>query len=690
MSTKTTLKRIALVAVSALGFGLLSVAPSNAIVNADAVALSATTSTVTVGSATTITVTPSFIAGVATDAVNVTATLSSAPTGNTAVPTFVAKAATLSGVASSTGSAATWSATVTTSAAHSLSVGDRVTIAAAVDTDCRVTAVAITAVTSTTFTYPTTAECSDATSGTVAYVGGTNSTNALSLGDQVLTTTSVATGGAAASFRLTITPNKVGTYVVNVAQAIGTTVRNTATWTITVADFAAVSAVYSKSLMDADATNGKVYADTDDVVSVALASATAGTKIGVIRAFAYTGLATDRLAANTIYSGRIVSGPATITTSSANTGGAATGGATSATSTTNGNEYFAVYATGVAGTIKVEISAAGVVIGTETLVVYGAASKYTVTNLINTVGSTGVATAEVVEVAVTDANGNPVSGHTVLATRSPTTLASVTASAVTDADGLALFAVTGTPLEFGTLTVSFANAATSATITGSTTVTVSSVRAATLTVATNKSSYEPGEKITFTLTAKDANGLGLPTGTYAVDSIINNGTATNPSVSANLVNAIFPSTSALELEDGVATAVGYAPLTSGPVTLVWTLNGTAGGLATTNLAAALVGTTVTSSFTVTGGAAQAAAEAASDAAAEAIDAANAATDAANLAAEAADAATVAAEEARDAADAATAAVEELATQVATLMAALKAQITTLANTVAKIAKKVKA
>jgi len=85
-----------------------------------------------------------------------------------------------------------------------------------------------------------------------------------------------------------------------------------------------------------------------------------------------------------------------------------------------------------------------------------------------------------------------------------------------------------------------------------------------------------------------------------------------------------------------------------------------------------------------------AADAASDAAAEAIDAANAATDAANLAAEAADAATVAAEEARDAADAATAAVEELATQVATLMAALKAQITTLANTVAKIAKKVKA
>jgi len=100
--------------------------------------------------------------------------------------------------------------------------------------------------------------------------------------------------------------------------------------------------------------------------------------------------------------------------------------------------------------------------------------------------------------------------------------------------------------------------------------------------------------------------------------------------------------------------------------------------------------TATVTFTAGTNASQAAAEAASDAAAEAIDAANAATDAANLAAEAADAATVAAEEARDAADAATAAVEELATQVATLMAALKAQITTLANTVAKIAKKVRA
>jgi len=89
-------------------------------------------------------------------------------------------------------------------------------------------------------------------------------------------------------------------------------------------------------------------------------------------------------------------------------------------------------------------------------------------------------------------------------------------------------------------------------------------------------------------------------------------------------------------------------------------------------------------------AATAAAEEARDIAQEALDAANAAVDAAALAAEAADAATVAAEEAREAAEAATAAIEELATQMSTLFASMKAQLTTIGNTIAKIAKKVKA
>ena len=85
-----------------------------------------------------------------------------------------------------------------------------------------------------------------------------------------------------------------------------------------------------------------------------------------------------------------------------------------------------------------------------------------------------------------------------------------------------------------------------------------------------------------------------------------------------------------------------------------------------------------------------AAEAAGAIAQDALDAANAATDAALSAAEAADAATAAATEAKESADAATAAVAALSAEVAKLMAALTAKVTTLSTLVAKIAKKVKA
>jgi hypothetical protein len=206
-------------------------------------------------------------------------------------------------------------------------------------------------------------------------------------------------------------------------------------------------------------------------------------------------------------------------------------------------------------------------------------------------------------------------------------------------------------------------------------------------------------------TTGTANGDGIPMTVTVKDRYGNPVTSVLLTVAASGVGSF----------SGGATTQSYTTDATGTYTFLATSLVSAGGAGTFSASIATAGTDATSSAGYVGAtevdstlaagvstksasvtfgagtnAAQAAAEAATDAAAEAIDAANAATDAANLAAEAADAATVAAEEARDAADAATAAVEELATQVATLMAALKAQITTLANTVAKIAKKVKA
>lgn len=82
MSTKTTLKRVSLVAVAALGFGLLSVVPSSAgTSSADLTSLSSATSTGTVGTAVSINVTQSFLASGAADSMTVNASLVSVPAG---------------------------------------------------------------------------------------------------------------------------------------------------------------------------------------------------------------------------------------------------------------------------------------------------------------------------------------------------------------------------------------------------------------------------------------------------------------------------------------------------------------------------------------------------------------------------------------------------------------------------------
>ncbi len=117
MSTKTTLKRISLVAVAAMGFGLLSVVPSSATPQSDTLTLSAATSSVTIGTAASITVTQTFIgSGVSSDTMTVTASLVSSPTGNATLPTLTALPGSSSGgVVSATGLVGTMSDTASPS-----------------------------------------------------------------------------------------------------------------------------------------------------------------------------------------------------------------------------------------------------------------------------------------------------------------------------------------------------------------------------------------------------------------------------------------------------------------------------------------------------------------------------------------------------------------------------------------------
>jgi hypothetical protein len=178
----------------------------------------------------------------------------------------------------------------------------------------------------------------------------------------------------------------------------------------------------------------------------------------------------------------------------------------------------------------------------------------------------------------------------------------------------------------------------------------------TLTI-TGPSSANPGEKITYTLTAKNANGNPIPDAAYAGNAFFG-----KPAASASLVTVPFSGDAALEsvtVKDGVATASTFAPF-GGALTITWTLNGTAGAASgTAGIGTAALAKTITASTV------EAVTEIASDATASlALDAANAATDAANNAYDEAQNATQAASDAL-------AAVTALAAQVKSLIASVK-------------------
>jgi hypothetical protein len=356
---------------------------------------------------------------------------------------------------------------------------------------------------------------------------------------------------------------------------------------------------------------------------------------------------------------------------------------------------FAIYADGTSGLATITISSGTTVLATKYVNFYGTVSKLNVTQNLKVARAgalgyelgcdaadcgwlgTAVSTPAVYIEAV-DAEGNVVPGLTIGYVTSDASVilsASVTQDDATAGDGPGYYnaSVTSAPngVSGKTATVTFRTLLSTGAYVTADPVTFSlggTVATATLTL--DKASYQVGEAMVVTRTAKDSAG-----------NPVYDGVASPAVVFSKAIGGTAPA--AGEYRSGVSASSATRPTVFAPST-----GGAFEARATFSFAG--VSTQVTATATVADDASTAAAAAAADAAAEAIDAANAATDAANLAAEAADAATVAAEEARDAADAATAAVEELATQVATLMAALKAQITTLANTVAKIAKKVKA
>ena len=495
MSTKTTIKRIALVAVAALGFGLVSVAPSSAAAvgafiyhgnssgNGDCNAAGNyacsdyvnDTSWVIAGSTATYGFQQTFNATVALDTLTSTWSQTSAPVAGYAVPLL-----TITGF---NGNAA----------AKTAANFDQVDFKGAYDStgdwgflttdDAFAPATALAA----------------AANATTAVVGYTAETEA------------AAVGGAVGNVATAFTPTVVGTYVFTLTTPGATT----HTWTIKAFSTQAAMdaskgidnvpvAAKSTSIVNAGTVNSGT---TDAVVSAPTTATTAaGTQTATI-------LVTPKNAAGTSIVGKgltltaTIAGPGTLAiattankSTTASVGRAITGGA----------EAFnvLVFADGTPGVATVTISSGSTVLSTETITFYGAVASYTATVKKNVI-EMSTTTAAVILVVAKDSAGNVVPSQTVNVKASDATIVAdttgTTASAAEAAAGTATLGVIGIAAKFGKVTLTISNAA--ATITTTAVVTLSSATAATVTLAFDKAEYTAGEKMTLKASAVDVNGL---------------------------------------------------------------------------------------------------------------------------------------------------------------------------------------
>jgi hypothetical protein len=663
MSKKTFFKRIALAAIAALGLGMLSVAPSYA--------LSSTT--------------------LAIDADDAISTGESA----TAVVTL-----TMTGTA--TGDSATVRAYITSSNAQ------YVTNLYLKPTESRTN---LTTTTGASATSPIVSfgVLTDRPAGTAfenAYPNILDTTKLNTASTANFDSSSVTlNAGATATVKYTLglyNVSTAGTYTVKIESYTrdGVSVlanSASATWTVTVtaADTKASSAS-SVTLRTGDGTNsGNYWNGTREGLDSSTSALRRSTSTDITPDYALivnqksaTGTNIARESFTVTVSGEAWVGDAVLTTTRPNSGNG-TKSVTFASAAAGSQTEVWLWSTGTAGTATVSVvTASGLTLGTKTITFTGLASKIEISSVQKKIIRAGTTTAQsgAVIIKASDSSGNGVPGRTAWSALTSNAGAIASASCAEDTTlGVGLYVCSVTPASTSTsgssATITFrlvdASVTTSTAYLTVTQAFTMGGAVSTVVLTTDKATYEPGEYMKITATAKDSSG-NAPYDGQSGPTLTANKNLGSSSISMNTYLAGV-STSDTRDPDDVNTILNsknlFAPAASGKFTITG-VNG--------------LGAAISVTATVSDDASTAAAAAATDAALEAIDAANAATDAANLAAEAADAATVAAEEARDAADAATAAVEALATEVATLMAALKAQITTLANTVAKIAKKVKA
>jgi hypothetical protein len=586
-----------------LGLGVVSVAPSQAVTNADLLVVSAATAaqtTAETSTATSATTTLSYLAGAAEDSMTVTASLVSGPAGSTALPVL--------------------EVVETSSAQAQTTVGTSLALKSTVLANNRVFVVPA----ATTYAAAVTAKFK-------VYLAKTDAVTAPTVAGTyvVKLTPAVSNGGGslnAAAQTITIT--------VTAAPALDTVAAS--------ADSIITFAADTQTATDATVTAAKA-------AKTAAADAAAFIKVSLKNAAAVAVTAESYTAIVTSGPGLLGSGPLTTSYS---------GDARGRAITVKNGDVVSVYGDGTSGVSTISIqSAAGKVLATESVTFYGDIAKVVTTVAKPVIGVRTDASA--VTAKAYDAAGVLVSSGTLYITSADTTIISnsYASASISATLGYATFSLTG--VKAGTTTVTVGTGSSSSATTNikadaaSVRVGGTSTELANVKVTTDKSSYAPGEIATITITPVDAAGLALADDTYTVF-------ATGGITSSYALNAssdtLSGTTTLNRAVAGKGTSAGsstlqvYMPIAEGDVKFSWT---------TGTFAASTANSAVAGSVTVS--VSSASTSAAIDAANEAAQAASDATDAALAAADAADAATTKAQEAVDAVATLSAQVSKLIT-----------------------------
>jgi len=574
----TTIKRIALVAVAALGLGVLSVAPSNATAQMDSFTLSATTGaqeTTDTVTATSPKATLAFLASAAGDTMSVTAQLISAPAGNTKLPKFNI-------VESATGTVTNNTSSAQTSAA----VGP--------------------------------------ISGLTQYVAAQDS------------------GAVSATWNVYMdAPSVVGTYVVRLTPAIvaggGTAVSVAKDVTITVtqkaADDTTVSASKSTSILNAGETNSATTDATVTYTKTYTTDVAAATIKVTLNNAAGTAQSGESYTATISGPGLLGSGAQGVSSHTIAPSGR--------TVQVRYNHVVAVFPDGTSGVATITIStAAGAVIGTEKVTFYGAIAKIVPTVVLPVIGSTG--TGAITAIAYDAADVVVSAGNLFLKSDAPTIIAADYASQAIDATtGKASWTLTGSAAGTANFVVTDANTAATIKVTSASVavrVGGDKTKLDGLKVEFDKSSYAPGELATITVTPTDAAGLTLADDSHTV--FTSAGIVASYTVTGNTITTAIAHDGGVAgtgTKKGVATYKIYMPVTEGDVKFSWTRSAeyvTAANDDLTGSVTVSVSSPSTAAATDAANEATDAANAATDAALAAAEAADAATSAAQEASDA--------------------------------------------------------